>query len=731
MSTDFERISNKYHSLDLKMKDGMDALTRIFNQRPSEYHSMNEHSDDPLLDALLILGTKHHLPIVHPLVAPHKASGYSLDEIVEASHIRYREISLRGKWYKEDAGPFLAFMKDTGKPVALVHLRPKEYQLIDPATGQGVVVSKSIAEEIASVAYMFYQPFENKPLGIKDLMTYSMKASWTIDIWRILLMSLAGGLITLTIPIFSGYLFDTLVPGGDHIGIFQLLAVVITALLAGGVFQGIKSISLTRIEASMELNLQAAVWDRLLGLPVDFFRRFTAGDLTNRALGIGKIRRILSSVIVTGVISGVFSFINVGLLFYYSVELGFVALLLVLTYLVISFVIGQKQMKFERAAIKMNAKNTGALYELLNGALKFKMTSSEAQAFSMWSHGFSKEMKEHMASMKLRKIANLVSSFFGLLSFSFLYYYMIHHFQGGMTTGIFIGFITAFSMFQMAMTSLVRSVIMGTTVLPLYENAKPILDQTLEYDVQKSHPGVLSGDIEVKHVKFRYESHQALILDDVSLKIEAGSYVALVGSSGSGKSTLVRLLLGFEHAEHGNIYYGHDEINDVDIRAVRKQLGVVLQDGALLSGSIGSNIICGNPEVTLEKAWEAAKMAGIDADIKDMPMGMDTVVSEGTSTISGGQRQRILIARAIANKPRILFFDEATSALDNKTQAEVQKSLDGLETTRIVIAHRLSTIKHCDHIYVLDKGHIVEEGNFDELMSMNGLFKEIATRQMA
>jgi ABC-type bacteriocin/lantibiotic exporter with double-glycine peptidase domain len=273
--------------------------------------------------------------------------------------------------------------------------------------------------------------------------------------------------------------------------------------------------------------------------------------------------------------------------------------------------------------------------------------------------------------------------------------------------------------------------LLGTlAVIPLYEQAKPILTSLPEVDTAKADPGVLAGDIELEHLVFRYQADGPPVLRDVTIRIRAGEFVAFVGPSGSGKSTLLRLLLGFEVPEAGAVYYDGQELAGLDIQSVRRQIGVVLQNGRLMSGDIFTNITGSSP-ATLDDAWEAARMAGFDEDIKSMPMGMHTVVSEGGGTLSGGQRQRLMIARAIVQRPRILFFDEATSALDNRTQSIVSTSLDRLQATRIVVAHRLSTIVHADRIYVVEAGRVVQSGTYEQLISQDGLFAELAARQLA
>jgi ABC-type bacteriocin/lantibiotic exporter with double-glycine peptidase domain len=268
------------------------------------------------------------------------------------------------------------------------------------------------------------------------------------------------------------------------------------------------------------------------------------------------------------------------------------------------------------------------------------------------------------------------------------------------------------------------------SVVPMLEKLNPILAADPEEHAGKADPGELSGKIAFSRVSFRYGEDGPLVLSDVDLSVEPGEFVAIVGPTGSGKSTILRLLLGFESPASGTVLYDGQDLSELDIGAVRRQCGVVLQHGALLAGDIKANIV-GSTNHTLDDAWDAARMAGIAGDIAAMPMGMHTVLSEGTNTLSGGQRQRVMIARALVSRPRIVLFDEATSALDNPTQKVVAESTRQLNATRIVIAHRLSTITDADKIIVMDGGRIVQQGQYDQLMAdADGLFARLARRQM-
>jgi ABC-type bacteriocin/lantibiotic exporter with double-glycine peptidase domain len=302
--------------------------------------------------------------------------------------------------------------------------------------------------------------------------------------------------------------------------------------------------------------------------------------------------------------------------------------------------------------------------------------------------------------------------------------------RGSLDTGQFLAYTAAFTQLLLVVLLLGISFISLVGIVPVYERAVPLLQAALEVDPSRADPGELRGEIRVSHLTFRYEPGGRQILDDVSFDIRPGEAVAFVGPSGAGKSTIFRLLLGFESPESGEIYYDGHSLRNLDPTALRRQLSVVLQNGRVFSGSILQNIV-GASSATLEEAWAAARGAGLEEDIKAMPMGMHTYVSEGGVTFSGGQRQRLMIARALVTKPRILLFDEATSSLDNRTQAIVTEGLDSLNATRVFIAQRLSTVMSADRIYVLEAGRVVQQGSFPELMAEPGLFQELARRQLA
>jgi len=659
-------------------------------------------------------------------------SMYALvDMIAEASHFRTRQVLLRGDWYRRDNAPLLAFTTQGNQPVALMPIGTTDYEMVDPVTGSKAVVTEEVAQTLNPRAVMFYRPLPTGTLTLGNIIRFVAASCTMQDISMILLMGLAGGLLTLVTPLAIGIMFQDIIPGADREQHSMIAALLITGAIAGLAFQIARSTALVRTEARIDATLQAALWDRLLSLPVTFFREFTVGDLAVRANGINAIRQILSSVALTTIFTSFFSLCNVALLFYYNSHLAMIACGLVLVFMLVFLLFSNVAIKYKTQLTHYEGKISGVVLQIINGIAKFKVAGAEKRAYYLWARDFGEQRTVAFKARKIIAWQTVLNSIYPALV-SMVVYYMIMNMDkanGAMTMADFLAFNSALTAVISGAVALSAASMSIIEVYPLYNRMKPILSALPEVDEAKLHPGDLTGDIEISHVNFRYRPGGELILKNMSLKIKQGQFVAIVGTSGSGKSTLLRLLLGFEKPEVGSILYDHQDLAGLNIKSVRSQFGVVLQNGQLLSGDIFHNII-GSLDLTMEDAWQAAEMVGLDEDIRKMPMGMHTMISEGASTISGGQRQRILIARAIVNRPRIIYFDEATSALDNRTQAIVSDSLERLKTTRVVIAHRLSTIINADQIFVMDKGVIVENGTYEELMEKGGVFSELAQRQM-
>ena len=725
------RLSARTRADERVVSLALRTLSRPFTDRAAE-----AQSTIPLAAACQAVARAAGITLrIPPAVVQGKARD-PLRAIARHSAVRTRRLVLRGEWWKQDSGPMLAFLEDGQRPVALLQ-RGRGYDLFDPQADTTVRVNRATARTLTGIAHIYYRPFPNRALtGLQVLMS-GLKGCGR-DLWVIAIMGLIASVLSLVAPYATGVVFDSIIPGSERDQLLQAVALIVASAVATAFISTTRAYALLRVEGKLDFNTQAALWDRLLNLPVTFFRNYSAGDLANRSLAVSQIRAMLSGTVVTSMLSGLFSVTSLALLFYYSAMLAGLAALLAFLALAVMVTGGLVQMKLQRQVAENAGKIAGMVFEFIDGIAKFKVSGTEGRAFARWAGAFVAQKKLAASSRKLTNLTAVFDAGFRVIALCVIFRAVGGQLKargGGLSTGSFLAFNAAFGQLLAAAMALGSGALSLLRVIPLYTRARPIFETLPEIDADKADPGELSGAIEVNHVAFRYSADTPLVLRDVSFSIRPGEFVAFVGASGSGKSTLLRLLLGFEKPLSGAIYFDGQDIAGLDIQEVRTQMGVVLQNGKLLPGDILTNIIGSNP-LTVDHAWEAARMAGMEQDIKDLPMGMYTVVAEGGRGLSGGQRQRLMIARAIVAKPRIMLFDEATSALDNRTQEIVSHAMEQMsagqtKVTRLVIAHRLSTIVKADRIIVMDKGLIVQTGTYDELISQEGFFANLARRQLA
>lgn len=653
--------------------------------------------------------------------------------IARVSGFRFRKVTLRSDWYKKDQGPMLATLEKGQQPVALLPAGPTAYNCLNPATGDRNRVDAETAGELGFKAYCFYRPFPDGTLFITDLFKFVTRGLKN-DIIYMLLMAISLGLMGMLIPILTEKIFDWVIPQAEYDLLYWFGLALGVAALSSYSFTICRDVAVLRMQGRINYSLQAALWDRLLNLPPSFFRGVSAGELAERVSGISDIRDLLSGTTVSVILGGLTSVLYLVLMFSYNSYLAFAAVGITLIFVGMIFVININRLRYQRKQIKMEEKISGLSFQLIGGISKIRITGTENFAFRRWAADFVRYRKISIAVEKVQNVVAVVMSGFSIITsmtiFGTFWWIQNHSLPGGyITTGDFVAFSIAYVMFQRAMLSISALSADFVRIFPIYERLKPIITTTPEFDEGKSYPGKLSGEIEASHLRFKYEQDGPLVTGDVSFKIRPGEFVAFAGVSGSGKSTLMRLLLGFEIPESGAIYYDGQDLNGLDLREVRQQIGVVLQSSKVFPGTIFENI-AGLSSITEEEAWDALRMAGLEEAIREMPMGLYTVVSEDGSSFSAGQRQQMMIARAIVKKSRILLLDEATSALDNETQKHVMQSLQTLQATRIVFAQRLSTIRKANRIFVLEKGKIMEIGNFEELMETDGIFSKLAERQI-
>ena len=665
---------------------------------------------------------------VKPREVPDSIKGLNdrLEYLLRPNGIMRRNVILEKGWYKDAIGAVLGTRKDDGSVVTFIPQGLSGYVYFDAATGKWVKLTKQNEDLFEDEGICFYKPFPLGKLTLRSLMRYIIETLSVADLVLFGLATLAATAIGLLGPKLNNLLMGTVVQSKNYqllVGITVfMISVSISTMLIGSV----KSLLMARINTKMSLSVQAATMMRVLSLPADFFKKYSAGELSSRAQYIQSLCNMLISTVLSTGLTSVFSLMYVSQIFAYAPALVVPALGIIVATILFSLVTTFMQIKYTKQKMELSAQENGMSYAMITGIQKIKLSGAEKRMFARWSKLYAQQLKvSYNPPMFLR--AN--SAFSAIISMGgmILMYFMAV--QSGVSVADYYAFNTAYGMVSGAFMSIAGIATTIAQFKPTIEMAKPIMDAIPEVSEGKLVVDRLSGGIELNNVSFRYNENMPNVVDNLSLKIRPGQYVAIVGSTGCGKSTLMRIMLGFEKPQKGAVYYDGKDLSGIDLKSLRRKIGVVMQNGKLFQGDIYSNITISAPQLSMDDAWKAAEMAGIADDIHRMPMGMHTIISEGSGGISGGQRQRLMIARAIAPKPRILMFDEATSALDNITQKIVSESLAKLKCTRIVIAHRLSTIRECDRIIYLEKGKIVEDGSYDQLIALNGKFAQLVERQ--
>ncbi len=665
---------------------------------------------------------------VKPREVPDSIKGLHdrLEYLLRPHGIMRRNVNLEKGWYKDAIGALLGTRKDDGSVVAFIPKGLSGYVYFDVPTGKWIKVNKKNQSLFEDEGICFYKPFPLKKLTVASLVRYIVDSLSVADIVLVVLATLAVSAIGLLSPKLNNLLFGTVVESENLRLLLAITVFMISVSISTLLISSVKSLLTARINTKMELSVQAATMMRVLSLPADFFKQYSAGELSSRAQYIQSLCSMLVSTVLGTGLTSLFSLMYISQIFVYAPALVIPALVIIAVTIVFSLITTFYQMRYSKKQMELGAKESGMSYALITGVQKIKLSGAEKRAYARWSKLYAKQVELSYNPPLFLRANAAFSSIISLTGVIVMYYMAI---QSGVSVADYYAFNTAYGMVSGAFMSLAGITTVIAQFKPIIEMAKPIMDAVPEISEGKVVIDRLSGGIELNNISFRYNENMPLVVDDLSLKIRPGQYVAIVGTTGCGKSTLMRIMLGFERPQKGAVYYDGKDLASIDLKSLRRKIGVVMQNGKLFQGDIYSNIVISAPHLTMDEAWAAAEMAGIAEDIRQMPMGMHTIISEGSGGVSGGQRQRLMIARAIAPKPKILMFDEATSALDNLTQKIVSDSLEKLKCTRIVIAHRLSTIRQCDRIIYLEKGKIVEDGTYEELIEKNGKFAELVERQ--
>lgn len=658
--------------------------------------------------------------------------------LIQKQNMQMRFVTLTKGWYKKDSGVLIGYYGEKKNLAAIIPTAPDKYKIVTKNFPEGVAVDEEIAKQIDKAAFVCYAGLPARKLKIIDLINFIFRQSKKEDFYTIIFASLFAGIVPLATPIITEIIFRDILPILDRKDLVTVTQIMMVTSFTLAAMSTIRSATLIRISTRLDMSIEAALWSRLLTLPEKFFRKFQSGELADRMRGIKSIKNFIDGNFIPAIFDTIFSFWTLFLMCYYSLPLTAAAIFIWLIWFIVTALIYRRVIFLNKKIIDSGNKESGLIQQIFSGLAKFRLRGAEEQAYNLWSKVFGETWQWNLKLRRQNNYTAIISSVQPFILTMVLYYFAIYEtqptisngkiIQVGMGYAQFLAFTAAYSAFNSTLNSLIPSANQFFKIRPYIENLRPLLDEEPEITSEKIDAEVLTGKIKVSDLTFSYGEKLPDVLKNVSFEVAAGENIAIVGKSGCGKSTLVRLLLGFEKPKKGAIYFDGQDLSLLNLSSIRSQMGVVLQNGQLMTGDIFTNII-GTANLTQKDAWRAAESAGIADDIKKMPMGMQTIIGEGSSNISGGQRQRILIARALAAKPAILIFDEATSALDNKSQAIVTKSIENLNVTRIIIAHRLSTIKSCDRIIVMDDGKIVEVGSFDELKNSDGIFSTLVKRQ--
>ena len=710
---------------ETNFSDAIDSIANaVMGERLKEALSHDEIADTAIDEILRFY---------HFKIKPDRASlkAKSVEEQMEYRlrpfGIKSRTVTLDKGWYKQAVGAMIGTLKEDGSAVALIPGKISGYNLIDFDTGERVKINKKTAKLLDLEAICFYEPLPQRSLGIRDLLIFMLKQLSTSDIILYLSLMALSTVLGLLSPLFTRWLFGDVLESKSLQVLLALAVFMVCYSICQLTFSAFQTLVNSRIGTKQNIAVQAAVMNRIMSLPPSFFRNYSSGELAQRSMYIQTLCQTVFSSIGTVGLTSLFSLVYIGQIFVLTPALLVPSLIITLVTVVLSLATTFVRIDVSRQTMELGAKTTGLTYATITGIQKIKLAGAEKRMFSRWARQYAKEAHSEYNPPLFLKLSNTFTLAVSLLGALALYASAI---KNNVTVADYYAFNTAYAMVSSAFAAVVSIAISISNIKPTLEMAKPILEAEPEIHYDKEIVSNLIGGIELSHVSFRYDDDAPNVIDNLSLKIKPGEYVAIVGATGCGKSTLMRLLLGFETPQRGSIYYDKRDITKIDAESLRRKIGVVMQDGKLFLGDIYSNIIIAAPEATLDDAWEAAEIASIADDIREMPMGMSTMISEGQGGISGGQKQRLMIARAVASKPKILMLDEATSALDNITQKKVTEAVNSLDCTRVVIAHRLSTIQHADRIIYLDQGKIIEEGTYDELIAKDSSFARLVERQL-
>lgn len=623
--------------------------------------------------------------------------------------------------------------------VVLERWSPKGAVIIDPAQGRRELTADQFEAGFTGITLTFepgigFERRSGSDSGVwRNYLAYMMRAPGTKGaLIQVLMASLLLQVLGLAFPLFTKILVDTVLPVGlENVMIYLGLGMLIL-VLSQTVITYLRSGLLIYLRGRLDAQMMLGFFEHVLTLPFSFFQQRSSGDLLMRLSSNATLRETFTSQTVSTILDGSLVIVYLAILLSQAPVYGFLVLAIGFVQVVLLLSTTRTMHNFMQRDLHAQAESQSYLVEALNGIATIKASGAEPRALDHWSNLFFQHL-----NISLRRshfsivIGSLLSALSTLSPMLLLWVGAWYVLNGTLTLGTMFALNALAGAFLTPLSSLVSNAQQLQMVGAHLERIADVIEAEPEQDGPSAQQApTLTGRIELNNVSFRYDANAPMILSDISVTIEPGQKVAIVGSTGSGKSTLAKLMLALYKPVSGQLYYDGLPVSALNYQSLRRQFGVVMQESFLFNGSIRQNIALNNPEMSLDEIVLAAQMAVIHYDILQMPMGYETLVAEGGSGLSGGQRQRLSLARALAHQPAILLLDEATSHLDVVTEGMVSQNLNRIGATQIVIAHRLSTIMNADKILVLHQGEIVEQGTHKELLARGGLYTRLVHNQM-
>jgi len=647
-----------------------------------------------------------------------------IEDLLSTKGYFSQHIRLEGRWWSNTTGAILT--TDSNSELVAAIPTVFGYSIPDHKTGKFIKAGRKNVSLLSRDAVCFHRSLGDSPMTLKQFLRFTLNAVPVKDYFWIIVFCITSTLLCMLTPVANKILFNEVIPSGITGSILPIACLLLGAGISAVLFNICRNFLLVRVKDKINTSVQPALMARMLRLPSSFFKKYSSGELSQRVLSVNSAGEMLTHQILGTFAGGLFAVMYVLVAFVYAQDMVWVVFVSAFLMLAVCVPVVLSTLREYDKKTKQSVVTRDFTFNVISGIHKIKNNRAEYRVFAQWAKRFSKSEPLTSGSsfaVKYRKGLGVAT----LMLSTFLCYFAA--WKTGIALSDYIAFMSAMGLMLASIDELHRSLDAISRITPQLKLLAPILETCPENVVTCPVVPNISGSIDINHVSFFYSENSPKVLDDISLHIPAGQSIGLVGASGCGKSTLMRLMLGFEKPTTGSIFYGQYNVEDVNLSSLRQFVGFCPQSNQIFPGTIKDNIKLSSPNASLDDIWEAARIACLDEDIRRMPAGMDTLLGEGGSGLSGGQCQRILIARAVINRPMVLFLDEATSALDNITQRKVVENLSEFGCTRISIAHRLSTVMFCDRIIALKGGKIIEDGSPEELMKKRGYFYQLSIRQ--